>query len=68
MTKAKRLITGLAFTATIALTLLASGGDAYAKVKNGGGNQHNASGGTITITITVDQSNDTVIDLGITWE
>ena len=67
MTGMKRFITGLAFTATIAVALLSSGGDAYAKSKSGGGNLYSASGGTITITL--DPGAETVYDVGgITWE
>lgn len=66
MKELRRIATGVAFVATIALGLVAGGGDAFAKNRGGGGNTHNNGGGTITIT--VDPSSDLVIDLGITWE
>jgi hypothetical protein len=67
MKKALKIVTGLAFTATLALTLVATGDDAFAKSKAGGGNQHNANGDVITIT--VDPSADPVYRaLGVTWE
>ena len=37
MKNTKRIVTGLAFAATLALSLLAGGGDAYARTKGGGG-------------------------------
>jgi hypothetical protein len=68
MKKALKIITGLAFTATLALTLVATGDDAFAKSKVGGGNRHDANG-DVTITITLDPgASDSVIDLGVTWE
>ena len=68
MKNALKIVTGLAFTATLAFTLVATGDEAYAKSKAGGGNQHNANG-DVTITITLDPgTNDSVIDLGVTWE
>ena len=65
----KRIVTGLLFTATLALSLMATGGDAYAKVKSGGGPTHNGSGtgGTITITLPA-PATEVFQTLGITWE
>lgn len=62
-------VTALAFTATLALTLVASGGDAYAKSKATGGNKHDPNG-DVTITITLDPGTgaNSVVDLGVTWE
>jgi len=37
MKNTKRIVTGLAFAATLALSTMAGGGDAYARVKSGGG-------------------------------
>jgi hypothetical protein len=66
MDNMKRIITGIAFTAVLALGLIANGGDAYAKSKSGGGNT--SVFGDITITITVDPSSNELLPLGITWE
>ena len=68
MKKTMRIVSALAFTATLALTLVAGGGDAYAKNRAGGGNQYHGNG-DVTTTITLDPGVDnTVIDLGVTWE
>ena len=67
MKNMKRIATGLAFIATIALALLANGGDAYAKSKSNGGNVFNHDT-TIIITITVGSSSSDILPLGITWE
>ena len=66
MENMKRAITGIAFIAVLALGLIASGGDAYAKSKSGGGNSSHYGG--ITITIVTDPSTDELVPLGITWE
>ena len=68
MKNMKRIVTGLAFTATLALALLANGGDAYAKSKSSGGNVFHGGDTTITITITVGPSSGDILPLGITWE
>lgn len=49
MKNAKRIVTGLAFTAVLALSLLASGGDADAKTKVAGRIQLITNGGSITV-------------------
>ena len=67
MKNTKRIVTGLAFAATLALSLLASGGDAYARVKGGGGHTSNSSGGTITFTSPIPMTEAFEV-LGITWE
>ena len=68
MKKTLRIITALAFAATLALTLVATGDDAYAKSRSGGANKHNANT-DITLTITLDPGmSDSVVDLGVTWE
>jgi hypothetical protein len=68
MKKTMRIIAAFAFSATLALTLIAGGGDAYAKSRAAGGSQHKPTG-DVTITITLDPgASDSVIDLGITWE
>ena len=66
MENCKRVITGIAFIAVLALGLVANGGDAYAKNKSSGGNSVTFDG--VTITVTVDPSNDEILPLGITWE
>ena len=63
MKNMKHVGLGIAFTATIALALLAGGGDAYAKNRSGGG-------GAILlpdITFTSDPT-EPIMPLGITWE
>ena len=68
MKKALKIVTALAFMVTLALTLVATGDEAYAKSRAGGGNRHNPNG-DVTITITLDPgANDSVVDLGVTWE
>ena len=67
MKNTKRIVTGLAFTATLALSLLATGGDAYARVKVGGGHANNSTGGTITFTAPLPMTEMFEV-LGITWE
>ena len=66
MKNTKRIVTGLAFAATLALSAMASGGDAYARVK-GGGSQTHTSGGIITITLPTPAAEPFQV-LGITWE
>jgi hypothetical protein len=67
MKNTKKVVTGLLFAATLALSLLASGGDAYARVKGGNGHTHNGSGDTITITLPTPAA-EPLQTLGITWE
>ena len=67
MKNTKRIVTGLLFAATLAVSLMASGGDAYARVKGGGGQSFNNSGGTITITLPTPAA-EVFETLGITWE
>jgi len=67
MKNTTRIVTGVAFTAMLALSLIAGGGDAYAKVKAGGGQTNNNSGGTITFTAPIPMT-ETFEVLGITWE
>jgi len=66
MKNAKKIITGIAFTAVLALGLIANGGDADAKSRSGGGNT--TVFGDVTITIIVDPSSNELLPLGITWE
>ena len=65
MKNTKRIVTGLAFAATLALSLLAGGGDAYARTKGGGGQTHNSGGITITLPT---PAAETFREVGITWE
>lgn len=67
MKNMKRVVTGLLFAATLALSLMATGGDAYAKAKSGGGSAHhdNGTGGTIT---NVPAPAEVLQALGVTWE
>ncbi len=67
MKNTKRIVTGLLFAATLAVSLMASGGDAYARVKAGGGQTYNSGGGTITITLPTPAA-EAFQTLGITWE
>jgi hypothetical protein len=67
MKNMKRVVTGLVFAATLAVSLLASGGDAYARVKGGGGHTHNSGGGIIAITLPT-PAGEAFRTLGITWE
>ena len=66
MKNTMRIVTGLLFAATLAVSLMASGGDAYARVKGGGGQTYN-SGGVITITLPT-PATEAFQTLGITWE
>ena len=68
MKNMKKVVTGLLFAATLAVSLLASGGNAYARV-NGGGNgpTHDSGGGIITITLPTPAA-EAFQTLGITWE
>jgi hypothetical protein len=67
MKSTKNVVTGLIFTATLALSLLASGGDAYAKVRGAGGHHT-----TVTTTPIANPAPTTTQDLlevlGVTWE
>ena len=67
MKNMKKVVTGLLFAATLAVSLLASGGDAYARVERGGGQTHNNGGGIITITLRT-PAGDAFQILGVTWE
>ena len=67
MKNLKKAVTGTLFAATLALSLMASGGDAYARVKGGGGQTSNNGGGVITITLTT-PAVEVFGTLGITWE
>jgi hypothetical protein len=62
MMKTKRLLGGIAFAAILALSLVASGGDAYAKVKSSGGNV------VTNDTTTSTPAPDIFQVLGVTWE
>jgi hypothetical protein len=64
MKNTKRIVTGLLFAATLAVSLMANGGAAYARVKSDGGQLATNSGGTIT----VPTAPDLFQTLGITWE
>jgi len=63
MTKTKRMLGGIAFAAIVALSLVASGGDAYAKLKASGGDV--VTNDTTTSTPTPP---DLFPVLGVTWE
>lgn len=67
MENMKKVVTGLLFAATLAVSLLASGGDAYARVKDGGGQTHNNGDSIITITLPT-PAGEAFQTLGITWE
>ena len=59
MKRTKRTLTGIAFTAMLALSLIAAGGDADASTKRGGPAQFQTSS----------QVDDKFIrSLGVTWE
>jgi hypothetical protein len=64
MTKTKRMLSGLIVAVMVALTLLATGGDAYAKMKSSGGNGITRSDGTTPAA----PGSDTFQTLGVTWE
>jgi hypothetical protein len=69
MKNTRRIITGLLFAATLAVSLTANGGDAYAKVRSGGGQASNNNGDTGTLPIAIPTSApDLFQTLGITWE
>lgn len=68
MNTMKRTVTGLVFAATVALALVATGGDAYAKVKGGGGPVVNQGSGVITIILDVTAPTEAFQVLGVTWE
>ena len=67
MKNTMRIVTGLLFAATLSVSLMASGSDAYARVKGGGGQTHNNGGGIITITLPTPAA-EPLQTLGITWE
>ena len=67
MKNVKRIVTGLLFAATLAVSLLASGADAYARVKGDGGQTHNSGGTIIAITLPT-PAGEAFQTLGITWE
>ena len=68
MNTMKRIVTGLVFAATVALALVATGGDAHAKVKGGGGLVVNQGSGGITIILDVTTPTEAFHVLGVTWE
>ena len=69
MDQLKRIVTGLAFVAIIAIAMLASGSDAYAKSRSGGGNRAAHGSGDVFITVTPEVGgNDILLPLGVTWE
>ena len=61
MTNMKKVLSGIVFAAIIALSLVASGGDAYAKMKSSGGNIITNDTATVTPA-------DVFQTLGVTWE
>ena len=61
MKNAKRIVTGLAFTAALALSLLASGGEADARTKTGGRLP-------VTAPAPAAAAPAVVHTLGVTWE
>jgi hypothetical protein len=67
MNDLKKILTGLLFAVTLAVSLTASGGDAYARVKGGGGQPASNGDGIITITLPT-PAGDLIGLLGITWE
>ena len=66
MNTLKRIVTGLVFAATVALALNVSSGDAYAKMKSGGGSSILHGTGGITVDLTTPTEAFHV--LGVTWE
>jgi hypothetical protein len=67
MKNTKRVITGLLFAATLAVSLTAGGGDAYARVKGGGGQSSTNGDGTIALPLP-EPVPGLFQTLGITWE
>jgi hypothetical protein len=67
MNHRRKILTGLLFALTVAVSLTASGSDAYAHGKGGGGQAANNGGGIITITLPAPVG-DLLAFLGITWE
>lgn len=67
MKNTQRIVTGLLFAATLAVSLMATGGDAYARVKGGGGQASHRSAGPITFTVPT-PATEVFEVLGITWE
>lgn len=61
MTKTKRMLGGTLFAAVVALSLVASGGDAYAKMPSSGGN-------VVTNDTTTPTPPGIFQVLGVTWE
>ena len=64
MKNLKRLVAGIAFSAMLATMLLASGGDAYAKTRSGGGTAPTNGSGPVAPTA----PGGAFQALGITWE
>jgi hypothetical protein len=62
----KKVLMGLLFAVTVAVSLTASGVDAYARIRGGGG-QPASNGDVITITLPT-PAGDLLGILGITWE
>jgi hypothetical protein len=61
MTRTKRMLGGIAFAAIVALSLVASGGNAYAKMRSSGGN-------VVTNDTTTTPAPDLIQPFGVTWE
>jgi len=61
MTKTKKMLSGIVFAAIVALSLVANGGDAYAKMRSSGGN-------IITSDTTTVTPSGVLQPLGVTWE
>ena len=66
MNDPKKILTAVLFAVTLAVSLTASGGDAYARVKGGGQTPSNGDG-IITITLPT-PAGDLLGLLGVTWE
>jgi hypothetical protein len=67
MKNTKRIVTGMLLGATLALSLMASGSDAYAKSKSAPDRTFTTNG-DITITIRPSTDEGGFRALGITWE
>ena len=67
MRNTKKVITGLLFAVTLAVSLLASGGGANARVKGDSSHINNSGGDIISNTLPTPAA-ETFGTLGITWE
>ena len=68
MKNTKRIITGLLFAATLSLSQMANGGDAYAMVEDAGAQTHSGGGG-VTLPLPLPAPAPDLLQLlGITWE